>query len=466
MALSFDLQELQTLMSLLLNGKILPQHTPCMDFSCAEVLGQGENWLFHGNNAHVLSTLLQPPWMQQLRQAGGVKLVYMDPPFAVGADFAMNGTVPQGAIANRKRIAYTDKWGTGDQSFYTMLFNRLCLVHELLADDGSIMLHCDWRTSAAVRLMLDVIFGKDHFLGEIIWHYTGGGRAKRYFSRKHDTIFHYAKSSRWIFNVDDVRVPYKPTSGYAKGGIVSKEGKRYVPNPLGTPVDDVWDIPIVNPMSAERLAYPTQKPEALLERIILACSRPNDIVADFFCGSGTTLAVAQRLGRRWIGADKGNLAISTTYSRMVQQHGVSHTQPSFSLFAPHNNPVVFVSSPFVLKHAPQVQLEAKKIWSDGNEALYVQVQPVLANTTSNGIIQSDAEPVNAIWQEGILAWGVGIMANTKEDAAFTPLWHWSHSKQYAQFVAKSDILPLAGKNDKVCVYIVDFSGEKIYVECS
>ena len=148
-----------------------------------------------------------------------------------------------------------------------MLFERLLLMRDILAEDGSIYMHCDRRAAPTARLFMDYLFGPERFLGEIIWHYTGGGRSTRYFSRKHDVILHYAKSGRWTFNVDAVRVPYKETSGYARGGIVSAAGKRYAPHPDGTPVDDVWSIPIVNPMSRERLSSPTQKPEALLHRV-------------------------------------------------------------------------------------------------------------------------------------------------------------------------------------------------------
>ena len=162
--------------------------------------------------------------------------------------------------------------------------------------------------------MLDQVFGFNHFQNEIIWHYTGGGRSKSYFSRKHDSIFLYAKSDSYTFNVDAIRVPYKETSGYAQSGITSAAGKKYMPNPLGTPMDDVWDIPIINPLSKERLGYPTQKPLVLLERILNASSNPGDVVLDAFCGCGTALVAAQKLKRKWIGID-----ISPTACRVMAQ---------------------------------------------------------------------------------------------------------------------------------------------------
>jgi len=164
---------------------------------------------------------------------------------------------------------------------------------------------------------MDETFGPERYLNEIIWHYTGGGRSTNYFSKKHDHVLWYAKGKSWTFNIDAIRVPYKETSGYAKGGIISASGKKYEPNPLGTPVDDVWDIPIINPLADERIGYPTQKPEILIERIIKASSDEGDLVADFFCGSGTLAAVAEKLGRKWICSDLGKFAIHTTRKRMI-----------------------------------------------------------------------------------------------------------------------------------------------------
>ena len=273
----------------------------------------GGGWpdmLAHAENRQLLSTLNSAPLRDAVASAGGIKLVYIDPPFAVGADFRAEA----GGVS---ALAYRDIWQGGMAAFLSMMFERLLLIRELLAEDGSIYVHCDYRTEAYMRLLLEEAFGRGRFLGSIIWHYTGGGRARRWFSRKHDTIFHFARSKTWHFNADAVRVPYKPTSGYAKGGIVSAAGKRYMPHPDGTPVDDVWDIPMVNPLAAERTGYPTQKPEALLERILLASSRPGDLVADFFCGSGTTAVAARRLGRRFLCADSSALAVQTALCRLL-----------------------------------------------------------------------------------------------------------------------------------------------------
>lgn len=279
------------------------------------------NKLIRGDNRFILSSLQHGSLRRDIEAQSGVKLIYIDPPFDVGADFSMHIEIGDNRISGKPNgldeLAYRDTWGKGAGSFLAMIYERLTLMRDLLAKDGTILLHTDWRLHAQLRLMLDEIFGRERFLNEIVWHYTGGGRAKSYFSRKHDTILWYAKSDRWTFQIDQIRVPYKETSGYAKGGIVSAAGKKYEPNPMGTPVDDVWDIPIINPLAAERLGYPTQKPEALLERILKACTVEGDLVADFFCGSGTTGAVAEKLGRKWIMTDIGTFAIHATRKRMI-----------------------------------------------------------------------------------------------------------------------------------------------------
>ena len=200
---------------------------------------------------------------------------------------------------------------------------RVTEIQRVLRPTGSVYLHCDPTASHYLKLVLDGIFVPrgGEFQNEVIWHYTGGGRSKRYFSRKHDILLWYAKGKSAVFNIDEVRVPYKESSGYAKGGIVSKAGKQYLPNPAGTPVDDVWDIPIINPLSAERLGYPTQKPEALLRRVIAASSNVGDTILDAFCGCGTTVAVAQTLNRRWIGIDITYQSISLILRRLENHFG-------------------------------------------------------------------------------------------------------------------------------------------------
>ena len=236
------------------------------------------------------------------------RLIYIDPPFLSGRE----------RVGSNKDWRYDDQWKGHFDAYLPWLETRLETLAPLLVENGSMVLHLDWRASHYARVMLDKIFGHTSFMNEIIWHYTGGGRSKKRFSCKHDTLLWYSKGTKPIFNLDAIRVPYKPTSGFAKGGIKAASGKKYMPHPDGTPVDDVWDIPIINPMSNERVGYPTQKPLILLERIISALSNEGDLVGDFCFGSGTTLVAAERLKRKWIGSDISDSAVSCLSQRLEE----------------------------------------------------------------------------------------------------------------------------------------------------
>ncbi|MCX6647428.1 MAG: site-specific DNA-methyltransferase [bacterium] len=241
---------------------------------------------------------------------GAVDLVYIDPPFATGK----RRESPQ----DDSGVDGYDDLLTDPEQFVEWLAPRLAGLWRILSDRGNLVVHLDNRAIHYVKVWCDKNLGIEHFENEIIWHYTGGGRSKNRFSRKHDVLLWYSKGPNRIFNIDAIREPYKPTSGYAKGGIVSKKGKKYMPHPDGTPVDDVWDIPIVNPMSDERSAYPTQKPLKLLERIIAALSDEKSIVCDIFCGSGTTAIASRKLNRRFIVCDSNPDAIGVTLSRFSE----------------------------------------------------------------------------------------------------------------------------------------------------
>ncbi len=253
-------------------------------------------------------------WLQYLQQAGTkTDLVYLDPPFCSQANYIQHFDL----VSGRHSVpAFTDVLAEDD--FLQFIFERIHIIHSILADTGPIFLHCDHQQSHHIRMILEDIFGREQFRNEIIWHYTGGGRSKRYFSRKHDSIFWFSKSSKWTFNADTIRVPYKKSSGFAKGGIRSKSGKVYKPNPLGTIPDDTWDIPMLNPLAKERTGYPTQKPQSLLDRIVLAASNPNDLVLDPFMGSGTTAVSCAIHGRRFMGADLNWNAIHCTQQRLLE----------------------------------------------------------------------------------------------------------------------------------------------------
>lgn len=301
------------------------------------------NKLIWGDNKLILSSLANGPIRDEIEKEGGIKLIYIDPPFAVGADFGfeieIGGEKAEKQQSIIEEIAYRDTWGKGISSYLSMMYERLKLMHNLLSEDGSIFVHCDWRVSYYIRLMLDDIFGIDNFRNEIIWFYPGRERlSENKFQSKHDTIYYFAKSDKtklnpvtkkWdkdervkmlrrkIHKDEDGREWFWETRGQANG---IEPYKKYLDEYVdkGGALNDVWDdIQFLRGNHPERVGYETQKPEALLERIIKASSNEGDLVADFFCGSGTTAAVAEKLGRKWIAADLGRFAIHTTRKRLI-----------------------------------------------------------------------------------------------------------------------------------------------------
>ncbi len=283
--------------------------------------------VFHGDNKDVLAHLLADGFR------GKVNLVYSDPPFASGMDYARTvrfrgraGVLRFSGRANSlgKQVQYSDTWG--DDTYLQFMYERLLLLRDLLAEDGSIYLHCDWRQSHHLRCLMDEVFGAENLRNEIIWFYPRGGDGERQFNRKHDTILFYTKGDTWTFNYHDVLIPYTPKQ-LDRFDHEDEHGRFYWNvNPRGERVKtylrkngigeyDVWNIAI-NAAQIRRVGYPTMKPEALLERIIRASSNPGDIVLDGFAGSGTTAVVAQKLGRRWIAGDVNRRAIQTTVKRL------------------------------------------------------------------------------------------------------------------------------------------------------
>lgn len=210
-----------------------------------------------------------------------INLIYIDPPFFTQRNFEQ----------------YNDRWKNLD-AYLKMLMDRISLMKNCLKDTGSIYIHCDWHASHYIKVEMDKLFGYDNFRNEIIWLYGLGGSSKNQYPKKHDNIFWYTKSNRWSFIP-----PLVPaTSNRMKG-----QNKK---------CPDYWNIPNINNMAKERIGYPTQKPEKLLERIIKASSNKGDLVADFFCGSGTTLSVAKKLNRRYLGCDSNKEAIEICRKRL------------------------------------------------------------------------------------------------------------------------------------------------------
>ena len=331
------------------------------------------NQLIWGDNKLVMSSLLRD-------FAGQVKLVYIDPPFDTGADFAMRVQVGDARFVKEPSIleehAYRDTWGAGVDSYLSMMYSRIVLIYELLADDGSMYLHCAPTVSHLLKAVCDEVFGGQNFRNQIVWRRANAHNDPKRFGRISDVLLYYGKSDQVIWNEQhsEYREEYfkshfkrdenaryyrtvpldAPRHGDGSPNLIyewhgkwpapsrtwaiqrsrmdeyERDGRlrytksgtptllQYADEMPGVPLQDLWtDIPPVNPQAHERLGYPTQKPEALLERVIRGSSNPGDLVADFFVGSGTTVAVAEKLGRRWIGCDLGRFAMHTTRKRLL-----------------------------------------------------------------------------------------------------------------------------------------------------
>ncbi|MFZ3059844.1 MAG: site-specific DNA-methyltransferase [Candidatus Methanoperedens sp.] len=336
------------------------------------------NRLIWGDNLLVMQALLAQGY------EGQIDLIYIDPPFNTGENFNFPNEVTIGDKTFEKempmseRLAYTDTWDRGIDSFLDMLYPRLQLMRRLLAEKGNIYVHCDWHAGHYIKMMMDEIFGYENFLNEIVWRRSYSHNDGNKFGCIHDVIFYYSKTSSATFNrayipydEDYIRKNYSevdpitgkrfrsvsmtaagagepkyfgdkllvPPSGThwrwsqeriteaIKSGKIyfTKSGvpryKQYIDEVEGLPVQDMWtDFMAISSQANELLNYSTQKPEALLERIIKASSNPGDLIADFFCGSGTTAAVAEKLGRRWITTDLSKTAIQVTRARLVNQN--------------------------------------------------------------------------------------------------------------------------------------------------
>jgi DNA modification methylase len=248
-----------------------------------------------------------------------VDLIYLDPPFFSNRQYE----VIWGDEAEMR--SFEDRWEGGIQHYINWMKERVIEMRRVLRSTGSLYLHCDWHAAHRLKLMLDEVFGENRFQNEIIWYYRGGGVSPTRWGRRHDTIFFYTKGSDWTFNVDPVRTAYSESvmeshpSRYDKSYRGNQVYSGYSPNPLGKHPDDVWPVqPLMPSDRRERLGYPTQKPETLLERIILASSSPGDVVLDPFCGCGTTVVVAERLKREWIGVDISPTAVSIMERRLLK----------------------------------------------------------------------------------------------------------------------------------------------------
>jgi DNA modification methylase len=301
-------------------GKRLVDPTPAQLLTEAIVYPQGhgypdtqpESRLILGDNLPVMAALLP-------EYAGRVDLIYADPPFFTNRKYSARiGRGEDSRKPDEWKLSegYHDHWSDLD-AYLDFLYQRLALMYRLLAPNGTLYLHLDWHADSYARLLLDEFFGPENMLNEVIWAYHGPSPIRRAFNRKHDTILVYVKGRDYTFNADAVREPYNPNT-VKTFGASTKAGFGKVPDlERGKVPEDWWYFPVVARLHNERTGYPTQKPHALLERIIRASSNPGDLVADFFCGSGTTPRVAASLGRRFIAADATFRAVHTARSRLT-----------------------------------------------------------------------------------------------------------------------------------------------------
>ncbi len=278
------------------------------------------NKLFWGDNLQVLSHLLKG-------YRGKIDLIYIDPPFDSKADYIKKVKIRGQKVEGQQKSLleekqYTDIWENDE--YLQFMYERLQILKELMSENANIYIHLDYRRVSELRLIMDEIFGKENFLNEISWYYRRWNIEGRIFARNHDNILLYAKNlKKYTFNQLFIPKSEKSSAqGKAWKSVIGDDGIRrsiQTDEPTkGVPMPDAWEISMINPVGNERVDYPTQKPEALLERIINASSNPGDLVLDCFCGSGTTLAVSQKLGRRWIGCDINLGAIQTTTKRLNQ----------------------------------------------------------------------------------------------------------------------------------------------------
>jgi DNA modification methylase len=342
-----------------------------VDFGLFDARGrQLKGWtnkLIWGDNKLIVSSLKNGPLREEIEKQGGLKLIYIDPPFDVGADFSMDIEIGDETFSKKpnilEEIAYRDTWGKGADSFIAMIFERLILMRELLAEDGCIYVHCDWRLSADLRLVLDEVMSPKNFLNQVVWVYGESARGAKavanQFARNHDDIFYYRKSASHSFSGDVMLRRYSVEEARKQGFRQDEAGVWFKTAPRGdytdksiarlelegrihhtrtggvrikyplesdgefvverVPVGDSWaDIPdAMHLPESELTGYATQKSEALVARILRASSKEGDLVADFFCGSGTVAAAAEKLGRKWIVCDLGKFAIHTTRKRMI-----------------------------------------------------------------------------------------------------------------------------------------------------
>ena len=384
---------------------------------------------------------------------GQFQLIYLDPPFMTGQTFAFKQRVGEKGWKDGDKgyiiehTAYGDTWKRGRKEFLSLMEKVLRGVYNLLSPEGSLYLHIDYRTSAYLRIMLDNIFGEENFLNEIIWHYKTGGRARKYYSRKHDNILFYSKSSDYYFNPDAIGVARGRAKRNHMKQEVDEEGRifwsiksggkiyRYYEDSKIYP-SDVWDdISHLQQRDPQRTGYDTQKPEALLERIIKASSKPGDLVGDFFAGSGTTLAVAHRLGRDFIGIDNSIFSLHICRKRLLSQ----------------------INSDLTVRYGDEKKQkkEPQKI-----EVLVTENPTGGLNVSLIDYIPQGEDPYQFTKLDWIDYWSVGYIENNLFHAAAWEIRNYSNPSLSGNLVLQEI------SNRQPAVHIVDVLGNQVFYRIS
>lgn len=268
------------------------------------------NQLYLGDNLEVMRSL--PPTC--------IDLIYLDSPFFSGRKYTTESKVDDGVTRS-----FDDTFNGDLNQFLNFLGTRISEMKRLLKLTGIICIHLDWHAVFEVKVyIMNRLFGFDNFRNHIVWCYSGGGQSKKEFPKKHDDILVYSRGDKWTFNYNDPFLKTEYTPNKSDNAVAVRGDKRYdwEPNPLGKMIEDWWYIPVLASTDSERVDYPTQKPEELLERLIRAFSNEGDTIADFFGGSGTTIVVSQRLGRKWICCDKSERSIDTIKARLSRNRSV------------------------------------------------------------------------------------------------------------------------------------------------
>lgn len=276
-----------------------------------EFLGEANSITF-GDNVKYMRYLIEKGW------SGKLDMIYVDPPFFSKSDYAVNIRVGGGRVKLllSKNHAFSDKWSEGLEEYLRNMTVAFMFMKRLLSDTGSIFVHLDWHSSHYIKIILDQIFGDKNFINEIVWNYKSGGVSNRYFARKHDVILFYSKTKNYFFEVQKEKSYNRGLKPYSFSGV--KEYKDNVGWYTLVNMKDVWQIDMVGRTSSERTGYATQKPEALIERIMKSVTREGDVCADFFAGSGTMAAVCEKLGRKYLLCDSSAPAVMTAHKRLSE----------------------------------------------------------------------------------------------------------------------------------------------------